>query len=90
MFSIISDTQNSSTLPSQIDVLPGISVVVGKMSPFFISMVPGISMLVRILRSVTVIKKEQNELKFLIKKHKIKKWCKRIKSCLWYKTATVC
>ena len=29
-------------------------------------------MLVRILRSVTVIKKEQNELKFLIKKQKIK------------------
>ena len=30
-------------------------------------MVPGISMVVRISRLVTVIKKEQNELKFLIK-----------------------
>ena len=40
----------------------------GNDEPFFISVVPGISMLVRILRSVTVIKKEQNELKFVIKK----------------------
>ena len=45
----------------------------GKDEPFFISMVHGINMLVRILRPVAVIKKEQNELKFLIKKQKNQK-----------------
>ena len=62
------------TLPSRIDVLTAISVVVGKMShfylawcpnkrgggkdePFLISVVSGISMLVRIFRPLTVIKR---------------------------------
>ena len=45
----------------------------GKDEPFLISVVPGISMVVRIFTPVAVIKKEQNELKFLIKKQKNKK-----------------
>ena len=56
----------------------------GNDEPFFISVVPGISMLVRIPRSVTVIKKRTKWIKVS------KKCYKRIKSCLWYKTATVC
>ena len=45
----------------------------GKDEPFFISVLPGISMMVRIFRSDTVIKKEQNELKFLIRKQRNQK-----------------
>ena len=42
----------------------------GKDEPFLIRVVRGISMVVRIFRPVTVIKKEQNELRFLFKKRK--------------------
>ena len=50
-------------------------------------MVPGISMVVRIFRPVTVIKEEQNELKFLII---TKQKNQRNGTCLRHKTATVC
>ena len=66
---------------------------VGKDESFLISVVPGISIVVRIFRPVTVIKRRTKWNKVLIKKQKnekIKKWHKRIISCLWHKTVTVC
>ena len=62
----------------------------GKDEPFLISVVLVISVVVRIFTPVTVIKKRTKWINVSNLKPKAKKWYKRIKPCLWHKTAAVC